>query len=74
MNKTQVTKRMRELTIQIADLQVEFRARTAESARLTLLKPTKRAAPKRKTKAPVTKRKAPVTKRRKRRKTTKKAV
>lgn len=65
MNKTQVTKRMRELTIQIADLQVEFRALTAESARLTLLKPTKRAAPKRK---------APVTKRRKRRKTTKKAV
>jgi len=59
MNKIQVSKRMRELTIQIADLQTEFRALIAEKVRLDLIKPKKRKTTKRKT----------ATKRRKRRKT-----
>lgn len=47
MNKTQVSKRMRELTIQIADLQTEFRSLIAEKVRLDLIKPVKRKRRKR---------------------------
>jgi len=42
MNKTQISSRMRELTIQISDLQAEFRALTTEKVRLDLIKPVKR--------------------------------
>ena len=38
---------MRELTIQIADLQTEFRALIAEKIRLDLIKPVKRKRRKR---------------------------
>jgi len=47
MNKTQISKRMRELTIQISDLQAEFRALTTEKVRLDLIKPAKRKRRKR---------------------------
>ena len=58
MNRTEISKRMRELSINIADLQAEFRALTTEKVRLDLIK---KAAPKRK-------------RRKKRRKTTKKVI
>lgn len=63
MNKIQVSRRMRDLTIQIADLQAEFRAMLVEKTRLDLIKPVKRKTIKRKT----------AMKRRKRRKVAKKA-
>lgn len=71
MNKTQVSKRMRELTIQIADLQAEFRAMLTEKTRLDMIKPARGSASRPK-KRKTTKRKT-ATKRRKRRKAAKKA-